>query len=39
MFDGNMVGHWRIFIHLKGVRGLGSKKSNVDESMEAGLFP
>jgi hypothetical protein len=38
MFDENMVGPWRTFINLKGVGRLGSKTSNVAESMEAELF-
>jgi len=29
IFDGNMVSHWKTFIHLKGAGRLGSKMSNV----------
>jgi hypothetical protein len=39
MFDGNMMGLWRTFIHLKGVRRLESKMSNVAKFMEAEFFP
>ena len=38
MFDRNMVGLWRTFIHLKGVRRLRSKTSNVSKSMKAKFF-
>jgi len=34
MFDGNIMSLWRTFIHLKGVRRLESKMSNVAKFME-----
>jgi hypothetical protein len=39
MFDGNIVGSWRTFIHLKSIRRLESKTSNVANSMKAEFFP
>jgi hypothetical protein len=39
MFDGNMVGSWRTFTHLKGIGRLRSKISNIAEPMKAELFP
>jgi hypothetical protein len=39
MFDGNIMGYWRIFVLLKGVERLGSKMLNVAEFMKAELFP
>ena len=39
MFDGNMVGLYRTFIHLKNIGRLGSKTSNVAEPMEIKHFP
>jgi hypothetical protein len=38
MFDGNIMGPWRTFIHLKDVSRLGSKKSNVAKFMKVKLF-
>jgi hypothetical protein len=38
MFDRNMVGHWRNFIHLKDVERLESKMSNVAKPMKAEFF-
>jgi hypothetical protein len=38
MFDENMMGPWRTFIHLKGVRRLRSKTSNIARSKEAEFF-
>jgi hypothetical protein len=38
MFDKNMMGSWRTFIHLKGIERLGSKTSNVVEPMKLEHF-
>jgi hypothetical protein len=39
MFDGNMVGSWRTFTHLKGIGRLRSKTSNIAEPMKAEYSP
>jgi hypothetical protein len=38
MFDENIMGSWRIFIHLKGVGKLRFKMLNVIELMKTELF-
>ena len=39
MFNGNMVGPWRTFIHLKSIGRLGSKTSNIAKPMGTEFFP
>jgi hypothetical protein len=39
MFDENIVGHLRAFIHLKDVGKLRYKTSNIAKSMEVEFFP
>jgi hypothetical protein len=38
MFDRNIVVSWRTFIHLKSIRRLGFKTSNVAKFMKAEFF-
>jgi len=39
MFDENMVGSWRTFIHIKGIGRLRFKTSNVAKLMKTKFFP
>ena len=38
MFDGNIVGSWMTFIHLKCIKSLRSKTSTIAEPIETELF-